>query len=98
MISTISVRPCDARILVAITVHFNPARLEYLAETMRSLSEFPVAATSTPLPAVVLDVAFWERVIVVTVKLLTVVEPTATTIGRIVGDIDTSQGRRSGCN
>jgi hypothetical protein len=34
----------DARILVAITVHFNAARLEYLAEVLRSLAEFPVAA------------------------------------------------------
>ena len=34
----------EARILVAITMHFNAARLEYLAEVMRSLGEFPVAA------------------------------------------------------
>jgi len=33
-----------ARILVAITVHFNAARLQYLAEVMSSLAEFPVAA------------------------------------------------------
>ena len=37
-------RPGDERILVAITVHFNAARLAYLAEVMRSLAEFPVAA------------------------------------------------------
>ena len=34
----------DARILVAITVHFNAARLHYLAEVLRSLAEYPVAA------------------------------------------------------
>jgi hypothetical protein len=39
-----SVHARDARILVAITVHFNAVRLEYLAEVMRSLAEFPVAA------------------------------------------------------
>jgi hypothetical protein len=39
----VSVTARDARILVAITVHFNAARLEYLAEVMRSLAEFPVA-------------------------------------------------------
>ena len=44
MTPAIPVRPNDARILVAITVHFNAARLEYLAEVMRSLNEFPVAA------------------------------------------------------
>lgn len=32
----------SARILVAITVHFNANRLEYLAEVLRSLGEFPV--------------------------------------------------------
>jgi len=36
-------RARDARILVAITVHFNAARLKYLAEVLRSLAEFPVA-------------------------------------------------------
>ncbi len=33
-----------ARVLVAITVHFNINRLKYLAEVLRSLSDFPVAA------------------------------------------------------
>jgi hypothetical protein len=33
-----------ARILVTITVHFNPTRLEFLAEVLRSLASFPVAA------------------------------------------------------
>ncbi len=35
-------RAAAARILVTITVHFNAGRLEYLAEVMRSLAEFPV--------------------------------------------------------
>ena len=33
-----------ARILVAITVHFNPTRMGFLAEVLRSLANFPVAA------------------------------------------------------
>jgi hypothetical protein len=33
-----------ARILCAVTFHFNAARLRFLAEVLRSLSEFPVAA------------------------------------------------------
>ena len=33
-----------ARILVAITFHFDAARLGFLAEVLRSLSLFPVAS------------------------------------------------------
>ena len=37
-------RGCAARILGAITFHFDITRLGFLAEVLRSLSEFPVAA------------------------------------------------------
>jgi hypothetical protein len=40
----LSERARAARLLVAITVHFDPARLRFLAEILRSLAEFPVAA------------------------------------------------------
>jgi len=39
----ISERACAARILIAITVHFDVTRLQFLAEVLRSLSDFPVA-------------------------------------------------------
>jgi hypothetical protein len=41
--STVVERACAARILVAITVHFNTDRLKFLAEVLRSLADFPVA-------------------------------------------------------
>jgi hypothetical protein len=34
----LSVRPKDARVRVAITVHFNAARPDYLAEVIRPLA------------------------------------------------------------
>ena len=37
-------RACAARILCAITFHFDAARLAFLAEVLRSLSQFPVAS------------------------------------------------------
>ena len=37
-------RARTARVLVAITVHFNANRLKFLAEVLRTLSDFPVAA------------------------------------------------------
>jgi hypothetical protein len=41
--------PTDARLLVAISAHFNAARMEYLGEVMRALAEFPVAAVDVVL-------------------------------------------------
>jgi SAM-dependent methyltransferase len=37
-------KACAARILVSITAHFDLARLSFLAEALRSLSDFPVSA------------------------------------------------------
>jgi hypothetical protein len=39
-----SARATAARILVAISFHFDPTRLAFLAEVLRSLAEFPVLA------------------------------------------------------
>jgi hypothetical protein len=44
MIPLVSEQACAARILGAITFHFDATRLGFLAEVLRSLAEFPVAA------------------------------------------------------
>jgi hypothetical protein len=41
---SVLIEASSARILVAITAHFNAQRLEYLAEVLRSFSEYPVDA------------------------------------------------------
>src|SRR5689334_5419353 len=42
-------RAAAAKILVAITFHFDAARLGFLAEVLRSLSEYPVASMDVAL-------------------------------------------------